>query len=258
MMVSGCVARGVRRLCVMLCVAAAPVEPLASVADEASPEPGASNNAAAAKEILDLMFREPEFSFDTTPVRFYINGTLFAVPRNMIAHMPEHVVEGASASPDLASLSNRVTLQVMLPDMHGLTEASAECYLRGSDCEELVRVNISTNHTGSALVSRRNEANYYHLWGDTPTEIADDLAVFPLREGTGAGFRVYLGRLTPETSLNFECNVPDYIAPLCRIMTGLEPERGTVTIFFNKSRVQDWRLVYEGVQRLIAASRTEN
>lgn len=258
MMVAGCVARGVRRLCVMLCAAAAPFVPLASVADEASPEPDASDNKAAAKEILDLMFRKPDFSFDTAPVRFYINGTLFAVPRNMIVHMPEYVVEGLGAGPGAMYKSEIVILHVLLPDIVGLTEANAECYVRGSDCDQLIRVVISSGHTGSASVTRKVEADYYHSWGGTPTEITDDLAVFPLREGARGAFRVYLGRLTPEISLKFECNVPDYIAPLCRIKTGLEPERGTTTILFNKSRWRDWRLVYEGVQRLIATSRMEN
>lgn len=227
-------------------------------ADEAPPPPpdDAAKEKAAAKEILDLLMRQPTLSFDTTPVRFYINDTLFAVPRNMIAHKPEHVVEGPGASPGAANLSNRVTLHVMLPDMAGLTETNAECYVRGSDCELLVRVNIDTNHTGSALVPRQNEAKYYHHWGDTPTEIAADLTAFPPLKGYG--MRYYLGRLTRDTSLPFRCNVPEYFAPLCRIKTGLDPGRGTINIFFNKSRWQDWREVYEGVQNLIASFRVEN
>jgi hypothetical protein len=204
------------------------------------------------------MLAKPEYSFDTLPVYFYVNDTLFAVPRNLIVQMPKHVVEysGRRTPPDANATSDRVILHVTLPEMAGLTEANGACHVRGPDCERLVRVNISTDHMGSALVTREREAEFYPHWGGTPRQIADDLAAFPLPEGRGR--RSYLGRLTPETAIWFECNEPEYFAPLCTIDTGLDPGRGRVTIFFNKSRVRDWRLVYEGVQRLIAAFRVEN
>src|SRR5262245_33739072 len=193
MMIAGRVARVVRRLCFVLCAAAAPFVSLASTAEEAPPESDASDNKAAAKEILDLMFRKPEFSLDTTPVHFYLNGTLFAVPRNMIVQMPDHVVEWPGAVPGAIHGSDMVILHVLLPDIVGLTETNADCYVRGSECDRLIRVVISSGYTASALVPRKVEAKHYHYWGGIPTEITDDLAVFPLREGAGGGFRAYLG-----------------------------------------------------------------
>lgn len=245
-----CVASGICRLCFMLVVAGAALVPHANGADEA-----VSDDNKARKEILDLLLRQPALSFDTTPVRFYINDTLFAVPRNMIVHMPEHIVERSDAPSGVANLSNRVTLHVILADLAGLTETNVNCYLRGSDCELLVRVSIDTNHTGRAYLPREREAEFYLSWGGTPTEVASDLLEFPPLEGYGT--RYFLGRLTPTVSLPFRCNVPEYFAPLCRITTGLEPGRGTINIFFNKSRWRDWRQVYEGVQRLIASFRVE-
>jgi hypothetical protein len=117
-----CVASGVCRLCFMLAVAGAALVHHANAGGEA-----VSDDDKARKEILDLMFQQPEPSFDTAPVRFYINGTLFAVPRNMIAHMPAHVLKGSSDH-SASKQSDSVTLHLMLPDMAGLTEANADCY----------------------------------------------------------------------------------------------------------------------------------
>lgn len=245
------------RLCFMLVAAAALTVPQTSAADEVSSSTSATSEAEAAQRLRELLLAEPSYSFDTAPVYFYINHTLFTVPRNLIVQMPEHVVEdpGRAPPPSTSAISDRVILHVVLPDMAGLTEGNAECQVRGPDCEQLVRVNISTDHMGSALVTRQREAEFYPHWGGIPTQIADDLVAFPLPKGRGR--RSYLGRLTPEIAIWFECNVPEYFAPLCTISTGLDPGRGRVTIFFNKSRVQDWRLVYEGVQRLIATFKVE-
>src|SRR5262245_62464417 len=131
MMIAGRVARVVRRLCFVLCAAAAPFVSLASTAEEAPPESDASDNKAAAKEILDLMFRKPEFSLDTTPVHFYLNGTLFAVPRNMIVQMPDHVVEGPGAVPGAISGAEMVIVHVLLPESVRVSVTQAYCSVQG-------------------------------------------------------------------------------------------------------------------------------
>ncbi|MGE0116498.1 MAG: hypothetical protein AB7S71_05825 [Dongiaceae bacterium] len=224
--------------------------------EEVAPPAGAADEKAAAKEVLDLLRRQPTLSFDTAPVHFYINGTLFAVPRNMIAYMPEHVVEGPGAPPDVANLSNRVILHVMLPDMVGLTEANAECYVRGSDCKQLVRITITEETPGTAVIPRANEGERYQHWGGSPVEMAEGLWAFPVNEGTGR--RYFLGRLGPDTSVLFRCNVRTFLAPLCSMTTGAEIGKDTLRILFNKAQTEDWRFVYKSVLNLISTFRVEN
>jgi hypothetical protein len=244
------------RLCLVIVAAAGSLIHHTSVSGDADPPPSsATSEGEAAQQVRKLMRLSP--SFDTAPVYFFIKDTLFAVPRNLIVQMPDHVVEDPRLAipPEAGAASNRVILHVMLPDMAGLTEVNAECYMRGSDCDKLVRIIVTEETPGTALIRREDEQKHYNQWGGEPLQTSTDLWAFPMTEGTG--HRYYLGRLTPDVSVLFKCNVPSFFAPLCSTTTGMERGTGTLSILFNKAHMTDGRLVYEGVQRLVAILRVE-
>lgn len=156
---------GFGRLCLVLVAAVALLATRAVTAADAPGPGGTTSESEPAQRIRELVRLSP--SFDAAPVYFYINDALFAVPRNLIVRMPEHAVGDAreAVSPNLLAASSRVTLHAMLPDMAGLTETNAECYLRGSGCDRLVRIIITEETSGSTFVRRNEEKKYYKQWG---------------------------------------------------------------------------------------------
>jgi hypothetical protein len=140
-------------------------------AEETTPSvAGIAANAADEKEAFDLVRAKSSYSFDPAPVHFLVNETLFAVPRNYIVQMPEHLIEHRRSDSEHVEGedTNHITLSVTLPDMTGLTQQNAGCYLRDSDCEQLVRIFISSAHTGSALVCTREPEFLLLTWPQTP------------------------------------------------------------------------------------------